>query len=246
MKRRQKIRKGFILFSFLLFPVTIYYFSPVLVIVGAAKGIVVGSAILFGLLFISGLMLGRGFCGWLCPGAGIQEICIPLQKKKVRKGDWIKYVLWVPWIIAVVFLAINGGGFRKVDPFFHIFHGISMASPYDYIVFYFFILLIVIPGLIVGKRSFCHHICWMAPFMVITRKMRNLFNWPSLHLKADIDKCVQCKTCEERCPMSLPVEEMVQRNSMENSECILCGSCVDVCPENVIGYRFSVHGWGRT
>jgi polyferredoxin len=239
MKRRQKIRKGIILFSFLLFPITIYYLSPVLIIVGSAQGTVVGSAILFGLLFISGLILGRGFCGWVCPGAGIQEICSPLQNRQVRKGDWIKYVLWVPWLVTIAILAIRAGGFKRIDPFFQIPNGISIAQPYDYIIFYFFILLIVIPALVVGKRSFCHHICWMAPFMAIARKVRNQFPWPSLHLKAYAEKCVQCKTCEENCPMSLLVEEMVESGSMENSECILCGSCVDTCPQGVIGYSFS-------
>jgi ferredoxin len=30
--------------------------------------------------------------------------------------------------------------------------------------------------------------------------------------------------------------EMVQRGDMNNSECILCGECVDGCPRKVIGY----------
>ena len=38
--------------------------------------------------------------------------------------------------------------------------------------------------------------------------------------------------------MSLEVNSMVQKNSMENSECILCGSCVDNCPKQVIKYSF--------
>jgi ferredoxin len=38
--------------------------------------------------------------------------------------------------------------------------------------------------------------------------------------------------------MSLEVQAMVLDQHMENSECILCGTCVDVCPKNVIGYDF--------
>jgi polyferredoxin len=74
--------------------------------------------------------------------------------------------------------------------------------------------------------------------MVIARKIRNLFKWPSLRLAAEEEKCVQCKICDKKCPMSLGVEEMVQQGSMENTECILCGSCVDNCPEGVIEYKF--------
>jgi ferredoxin len=38
--------------------------------------------------------------------------------------------------------------------------------------------------------------------------------------------------------MSLEVNKMVQNQSMENPECILCGTCVDVCPRKAIKYNF--------
>jgi ferredoxin-type protein NapH len=81
MTRRQKIRKAIILISFLLFPITINYFSPYIIIDGAAQGIIAGSFITFVLLFIVSLFLGRAFCGWVCPGAGIQEFCFTVNLK---------------------------------------------------------------------------------------------------------------------------------------------------------------------
>jgi formate hydrogenlyase subunit 6/NADH:ubiquinone oxidoreductase subunit I len=36
-----------------------------------------------------------------------------------------------------------------------------------------------------------------------------------------------------------PVVTMRWTHSMENSECILCRSCVDVCPGGAINYSFS-------
>jgi len=36
--------------------------------------------------------------------------------------------------------------------------------------------------------------------------------------------------------MSLDVERMVQSRHMEKTECILCGTCSDVCPQKVITY----------
>jgi ferredoxin len=38
--------------------------------------------------------------------------------------------------------------------------------------------------------------------------------------------------------MSLDVNAMVQARKMENAECILCGKCIDICPEGVIHYAF--------
>jgi polyferredoxin len=93
------------------------------------------------------LFLGRAFCGWVCPGAGIQEWCFTVNDKKARGGrlNWIKYFIWVPWIR-------------------------------------------------------------------------------------------MCKICDKNCPMSLEVSRVVQSGSMKNTECILCGVCVDNCSQGVIKY----------
>lgn len=95
-------------------------------------------------------------------------------------------------------------------------------------------------SLAAGRRAACHTICWMAPFMIIGRQIRNLARWPSLRLKADPAKCTNCKRCTAGCPMSLDVNGMVQRGAMECSECIVCGSCVDICPKEAIHYSFSL------
>ena len=97
---------------------------------------------------------------------------------------------------------------------------------------------IAVFALVAGKRAACHTICWMAPFMIIGRKIRDAVGWPSLQLEADKTKCINCKTCTRNCSMSLDVNAMVQSQNMENTECILCGNCVDTCPKGVIKYSF--------
>jgi len=96
--KRQKIRKVLIFIFFLLFPVILYYLSPALIIQGASQGIITGSFIIFSLLFVSSLLLGRSFCGWVCPGAGLQEACFRINNKRTRGGKYnsIKYFIWVP------------------------------------------------------------------------------------------------------------------------------------------------------
>jgi ferredoxin-type protein NapH len=61
MKTRQKIRRGLIIGSFALLPITLYYFSPVMSLGGTALGIVTGSLIVFAVQFISSLFVGRLF-----------------------------------------------------------------------------------------------------------------------------------------------------------------------------------------
>lgn len=57
--RRQRVRQALLLVSLLLFPLTIHYFSPYIIVDGAAQGIVSGSMIVFVLMFLSSLLVGR-------------------------------------------------------------------------------------------------------------------------------------------------------------------------------------------
>lgn len=238
MVKRQNVRKTLVMATFLLFPVIIFYFSPYLIVVGALKGVVAGSLIMFTLQFLSALFFGRAFCGYICATGGLQECLMLANSRKVKGGkrNLIKYVLWVPWITAIILLFIRAGGFTRVVFFFHTTNGVSLSEPFTYMIYYGVILLIVILSLTVGKRAFCHYLCWMAPFMVIGAKIANWLRMPTLHLKLNTSGCIGCGKCSEKCPMSLDVKEMVQNESMKNSECILCGECIDTCPKKVIGY----------
>ena len=239
MKNRQPLRKGMILFSFFLFPAVFYYLSPVVIIEAAMAGVINGSFIMFLLMFISALFLGRAYCGWVCPGAGCQEAIFLARNKRVTKGDLVKWLIWVPWLGAIVILAVKRGGYEKIDFFYRTTYGFSIGHVSALIAYLIVLLvLIVLPAFVFGKRSFCHHLCWMAPFMILGRKIRNRVQWASLQLRANPEQCNHCHTCTRNCPMSLPVEKMVKTNSMEHAECILCGTCIDGCDFNVIRFSF--------
>ena len=241
LKKRQKVRKCVIFTSFALLPITMFYFSPVLIIQGALKGIIVGSFLVFGAQFLASLFLGRVWCGWLCPAGGLQEICMFARDKRAGGGryNWIKYFIWVPWLGAIAFAFIKAGGIKSINPLYKIEHGITVLGGADSIMpMFFFLLVIAVVAMAAGRRGFCHYLCWMAPFMVVGRKIRNRFNWPSLRLEANRDECIDCKRCTEDCPMSLDVNGMVDSGLLENPECIMCGASEDTCPKSVISYAF--------
>lgn len=239
--RRQKIRRALILVSLLLFPITMNYMSPYVIIDGASQGILAGSPILFSLLFLSALFLGRAWCGWVCPAAGLGEAAFAIVNKPARGGKWngIKWLIWVPWISLVVYLVLSAGGYRRVDFFYLTEKGVSVTDPQNYVIYLTVVGIFMLLALLTGRRGGCHYICWMAPFMIIGRKIRHLGRWPALRLVPETAKCTACKRCTRECPMSLDVTAMVQRGDMEHSECILCGSCVDTCPNDVIRYVFA-------
>lgn len=239
--KRQKMRKSLLLIAFLLFPVTIWYFSPYLIIQAASEHIMNGSFIVFCMMFLVSMFMGRAWCGYLCPAGGLQE-CAAMVSDRPAKQGWrnnIKYVIWVIWMSAIVITFILGKNDVTVDFFYMTDHGISVTEIYNYIIYYGVILLLFAPSLIHGKRAACHYICWMAPFMVIGSRLGQILHLPQLHMQADQSKCISCKKCSNACPMGLAVDEMVSKNMNGTcSECIQCGACVDVCPKEAIKYSF--------
>ena len=239
--KRQNVRHLLLLISLLLFPVTIWYFSPAVIINGMAQHILNGSFFVFLGMLVFSMFFGRVFCGYLCPAGGLQECAAAVNPKpaKQKKRDIIKYVIWTLWMAAVIITFILGQNDVTIDFFFMTDHGISVAQIYDYIIYYGVVLIIAAPALIHGKRASCHYICWMAPFMVIGGKLGRLLHLPQLHIKAKKESCISCGKCSKVCPMGLDTAKLASLGKIGiSTECILCGACADSCPKKVLSYSF--------
>lgn len=237
----QKIRKFTLIISMMLFPITIYYFSPYLIIMAAMQHIINGSFIVFSMMFILGLFFGRLWCGFLCPTGGMCECFAQISDKTLKQGwhNYIKYGIWLVWLSGIIICYVLGKGDYTIQPFFMTEHGISISDIYGYIIYYGIVILFLIPALIQGKRANCHYICWMAPFMIFGYKVGRLLHLPQLKIKATKENCIACKKCEKFCPMSLNVTQLLQKGEIKSSECILCGECVKACTKNVLEYKIT-------
>lgn len=95
--KRQRLRKLLLVVSFLLFPITLYYFSPALIINAGLEGIINGSFIVFVLMFLFSIPFGRLFCAYICPAGGLQECAFSVNEKLPKQGwrNYIKYIIWI-------------------------------------------------------------------------------------------------------------------------------------------------------
>lgn len=237
--RRQKIRTLFLFAALLLFPVTLYYFSPALIINAGLNGVINGSFIIFVLLFFLSIPFGRLFCAYLCPAGGLQECTFSVNDKLPKQGwrNYTKYIIWIIWLSAVIFCYFQKGKIVAIDFLFETENGISVSSIQSYIIYYGIVCLIFLPSVLVGKRVFCHYFCWMAPFMVLGTKLRKFLHLPGIHIKSkEKDKCISCGKCNIACPMGINVMNEIRSNVIDNLECIQCGACIDNCPKNVLSY----------
>jgi polyferredoxin len=209
----------------------------------AAEGVVAGCAVVFFAQFVGSMVLGRLFCGWMCAAAGLQSACTTISDKRANNRlNWAKYAIWIPWMGLIVMAAFASGGFRAVELLYETQYGVSVAEPAAYVVYFIVTGVIVVLALTAGKHGFCHYGCWMAPFMIIGTGVSDRLRLWRLRLRADKDKCIECRRCEKACPMSLEVMKMVRGDAMDDSECVLCGSCVDNCGVGAIQYRFGRPG----
>lgn len=238
--KRQRIRKLLLITSLLLFPVTLYYFSPALIINAGLNGIINGSFIVFVSMFILSIPFGRLFCSYLCPAGGLQECVFAVNEKKPKQGwrNHIKFAVWGIWVISVIVCYFYNGEIIATDFFFETENGISVSSIQSYIIYYGIICLILIPAIVWGKRAFCHYLCWMAPFMILGTKLRKLLHLPGIHVKVNkTSDCAACGKCNQVCPMGIDVMSEIKHKKINNQECIQCGACVDHCPQNVLIFK---------
>lgn len=237
--KRQQIRKLLLIISLLLFPITLYYFSPALIINAGLHGIINGSFIVFVLMFLFSIPFGRLFCSYLCPAGGLQECTFLINEKKLKQGrrNYIKFAIWSSWLIIVVLCFFNYGKVVAIDFFFETENGISVSSIQSYIIYYGIICLILIPSILFGKRAFCHYFCWMAPFMILGTKLRLFLHLPGIHIRVNHKKgCLSCGKCNKVCPMGIDVVSKAKYGIVDSSECILCGACIDNCPKSILSY----------
>ena len=239
---RQKLRRLLIFLSLFFFPVTMNYFSPYLPVDGAFKGIITASSLFFLLLLITATILGRAWCAWLFPVAGLSEICMLINKKPaaVNKLRVVRYSIFSLWFITLTGGFILAGGVKGVNLFYMTENYISIDEPFKYITYYFVLLIFFGLSIWLGRRGACHSICWMSPFLVGGLKIGKTLNLPRLKIATTPSLCTDCKKCNKVCPMSIDVNHEVKSGEIKSTDCIVCGECVDTCPEKTLKFNFGI------
>jgi polyferredoxin len=233
----QTARKIALLASFAAFqlcPMFHMFLSPVIPVAGAFRGVVAASLLSYGVLALAAMTLGRAFCGWLCPGAAVQECATVLGARRMegRRRYWTKYAVCGAWAALLAAGAIHAGGFHRIDLLYGVEQGNALRS---FLFLWWPLLIVVPPSLIFGRWASCHYVCWIAPLMVLASRAP----LPSLGIAAAPARCRRCTRCEDACPMSLDVRSMVLAGRMRSDECILCGSCIAACPSAALRFTYS-------
>lgn len=235
--KRRAIRKTISNLSLLFFPVTFYYFSPVVPLAGAAGGIVSGSLLVFAALFVSAIFLGRGFCSWVCPAGALQDIAGEARDRRFsRRNGWVKYLIWIPWLVLLAILFINAGGASNIDVPFMTDNGVSVSDTASLVVYLMVALTFFLFPVLFGRRAACHTVCWMSPFMILGERLARGVRIPGIAIRRGPGTCVSCGACAATCSMDIDIDKRAAgKDPLDaTSDCILCAACADACSQGAL------------
>lgn len=199
-----------------------------------------------GLLTLFGVVLGRAVCGLLCPFGLVQDLLhkIPAPKARVprridRPARYLKYLVLLVLVIGLPAFAVTGTG--VAPPYF-----CQYLCPTGTLEGGFPLLaanpaLRDLAGALFGWKTLvlaaiaAASVCIHRPFcryLCPLGAFYALFNrFSFFQLRLDESKCVGCGRCEEVCPMAVEVTR-----ETGSPECIRCGACRETCPTGAVTF----------
>lgn len=99
----------------------------------------------------------------------------------------------------------------------------------------YYVLGILLAVLLKDNRAFCKYVCPIAVFLKVGAK------YSLLKIEKDPEKYIDCRICEQKCPMQIKLMDYKNRGQrIMSTECIFCNTCTNVCPVNAISPTFGL------
>lgn len=187
------------------------------------------------LILVMTILLGRVFCGWLCPFGALLMLVDKVSriitrnrflKKLVLKRTKLIHLLqpmryfWLIFLVAAS--ALRSGWVFFLTPFALFSHEIVRilqgAVPW--------VLIVIIIGTLLFSRLWCSVLCPTGVLLSLVARL-GLFRYEIA------GNCVQCGKCTQNCSVaSAPAE-----TGIAGEGCLTCGDCQRVCPTKAVKWQ---------
>jgi polyferredoxin len=200
---------GFLQWGFL--DTTIYLHQVLYGIVNG--GINTTQAFKIVLILASSLVLGRLFCGYVCPLGAAQELISKFVKKQVHIDVRLSKAIRASFFTAFIVIGIGLATAIQFNPF-------SLVSPWLG-TFKLMALIVIAAAAVFIYRPWCTLLCPFGFLMSLTSRL-SIFK-----LKIN-ENCVDCGACAKKCPTG----QAHKGSAM--AECYWCGRCLEECKKDAI------------
>ena len=189
------------------------------------------SFVLMVIAFLTAVLFGPVFCGWICPLGTFQEWIANIGRKifkrkynhmlPYRLDQVLRYLRYgvLAWVIYMT--AISGKLiFADIDPYFALFNFWTSEVAIGGLI----VLGVIIAASMFVERPWCKYACPYGALLGIT----NLFR--VFKIKRNETECKVCKICTRDCPMNIPVHAV---KIVRDHQCISCLECTSegICPQ---------------
>ncbi|PCI09668.1 hypothetical protein COB72_05925 [bacterium] len=226
-------------------------------------GVINAGAILFLLTFLSTLIFGRFFCGWLCHMVALQDLCaymmnrIGIRPKPFRSRLLIyfpfalgMYMFVWPTFKRVALAPLLKSASVDWPIWLKPVESISQYStelivddfwatmPPWYIAVVFLFICGFAAVYFLGAKGFCTYGCPYAAFFKPMDKVA------PMRIRVD-DSCEQCGYCTSACTSNVRVSEEVRDFGMVvDAGCMKTLDCISACPNDALSLGFGKPAFG--
>lgn len=173
------------------------------------------------------IFFGKLWCGFVCPFGFVQEVLYKIRswigiKPFLIKDKYKTYIKITKYGVLALFLI--GIDFCELCPVRYVLP--PLAGVATRLEIGLIVAVIIMTASFFSERFFCR-IC---PMGAIIGLLNKITPWK---IKKNCTSCTECGICYEACPMD--IEEIFKERKKENvtnADCIMCGKCIDNCPEN--------------
>lgn len=188
---------------------------------------------IFAAIISMSFVIGKSFCGWLCPVGFLSELLYRAGKfispSSKAPPSWLDYTLGVAkylilaFFTFIIFFAMSAaalkvfldGDYNKISDL-RMFYFFARITPLAaFITASLFLLSYFIP------YFWCRYLC---PYGALL----GLFSLAGpIKIERNAEKCTNCGQCTAACPQRIEVSRAVR---VFSDECTSCALCLDVCP----------------
>ncbi len=218
-------------------------FDPLALLVTSIAGRSVVTLLLPALVLVGlTLVLGRFFCGHVCPLGTAVDFFDAATRRSARGPRWLRYGKYATLVFLLAGAGLGASFIGFLDPLVifertltvalwpawtYLAKGLHPGPAYTEVALALTLFGGILALGLIQRRFWCRNLCPLGGLYALVAKVALLkFAWRR--------ECRHCKACERACPTDAIDSD---RSYIDSGECIDCGACGFGCPDSAIAYR---------